>query len=494
MKRKNQHGQVLLLASFIALLLVLAVPVIIYLNQVGASHQNSSQKKNKGIAIAEEGVSHALRDLESTATAAQWDAMVVGGAMNPPFDNCNTGALITPTTGGQYKMGCELTSPDRSPYQLGLIVTGYVPSSSPGGAPQPTAAMEAFVSRKTLSATLPNANVVAGALMLANVPVGITSNDTLRVHWGPILCWYMNTSVTAWTLYDPLDIHNGQRGYPRKFANGPITGNTGNVRAPNVNVDTLSDQREYWAYASLTDTPVLDLPGYKADANDTGSGNTCIFGVGSDVECCDINTGVCDAGMGSCSATSASSCDLTAPAGFRISIHPTGVRTIYVNGDALFDNKTFIGANNSALLVTGNLTVSNISVGTGSPISSLYVPKDAAREYSYIISAGLAWPCSGAAGGTCPSDGTMGPTNAGVGNIHFRGFLYVGRTLTVNSQWNTVGAIQVGDLNETPLPQGQLVIPAGGRLTLMYDDRIQRLVKTQRYELQVDTLRGTNPR
>ena len=239
----------------------------------------------------------------------------------------------------------------------------------------------------------------------------------------------------------------------------------------------ISDGREYWAFASQNFPPLVDESYYIAQATAAltvtppkkgGTDMTppvCNFN-STNSPCC-ANGHACGYFDTNKSGTAVFSSGYTVPAG------PNNV--IYVNGDAEFDN---VAIQNATFIITGNLKIS-----TSTTSNSLYlnVPVAAPQEYPELLSnlasdAGLANTSFGVLG--TPSDILLFPDPPNTGNRHtqFSGFLYVKGNITVNApSWNMVGTLLVGDMQH-PQTGGQLIVPAGTRLNIVYDDRMNRAV------------------
>src|SRR5438552_1996289 len=108
MKRiTNRSGQTLLIAVLIVIVLLLSIPVVVLLSQIGSRHQIASQKRMKGRAIAEEGIAYATQVL--SASQLTWNnALLAGTFPNPP---CNSGINIPSASGeGEFRLDCNHVS------------------------------------------------------------------------------------------------------------------------------------------------------------------------------------------------------------------------------------------------------------------------------------------------------------------------------------------------------------------------------------------------
>lgn len=477
---KNPPGQVLLLALMIGLLLILVIPTIMFLNHAGGRHQIMSQQRTKGLSVAEEGVSFMLQKL-GTLTPAEWYSAHNANTFTP-ITECNSANAVITASGGRFLLQCSNQSTIfpglDNRYQVGIKITALLPGAGPNGF-VPARAITAFLSRKTLGGTLPTGMTAPAALQLVMPPlIAAGFNDALFVHWGPIVVH----SAGPFMLTDPLDkvtiVGVDYIGYPRKFSNGPIQG-TFQARIANPNVGStlaITDNKEYWAYASMNVPPVINLTAYEAQSKvgpaygpgPTFAPNPAVSNTARYFETDNISVASFNAGS-----------IVGAPAG----------SIFFVKGNAHFDNLS-LDLGNGAFIVTGDLTLG--SAGAGNAGLTLNVPANARQEYPFLPSSQI--PCSAVAttGGTC----SVTTANQG-GGIHFRGFLYVGGNLRVqggggSNTWRIAGAVHVGDIS---LSKGELIIndATPAQLRILYDPLVNRNVQTFSNSFQVDFLKESSP-
>jgi hypothetical protein len=496
----NRDGQMFLLAGLIALLLLSTIPILIFLTNNASLHQAAQIKRSQALSIAETGIAYATHQLNS---AGVWT-----GALGNVFlaaSGCNTGNVTIPG-GGTFRLACtNLASavPELEPaYQVAITATAYMPVGRDSNTLLPTRSMQALVSRRTLGVTLPDGTQAAVAVQLARVP---TSNQTtqavlasgaLTVHWGPIACYQLAPTAppgtlgptvdpAAWTLPDPLDRVNcggvaNCEGYPRVFSNGGLGGAT----YPRLTLQAASaqstDNYQWWAFSSLQVPPQIDTATYVTNA--IGQLGGAITGVTTlPLACATVNGNLYTGGAPGCVVNLTAA--ITWPAG--------AVMVVDGNADVIITNTNVTGT----LIVVRNLTISAPTAGAA---KALNVPTSAYKEYAAIAAqnAGYAWPCGtgarpSAPGFTCTSTTALG----GAGRVNFTGFLYVQNTMTVTAPWVLNGALAVGDMSQTaPTGTGQLVIPAAGALTVLYDATIGHAIRVGATELEVDSIRTvSNP-
>src|SRR6266403_598241 len=106
MRNSGRSGQTLLLAVLIGAILLISIPVIIFLNQINAMHQVSSQKRAKARTIAEAGIAYAARKL--SANQATWTAALAnsfnGTQPGTLATDCNTGTPVPSPSGGSFTL------------------------------------------------------------------------------------------------------------------------------------------------------------------------------------------------------------------------------------------------------------------------------------------------------------------------------------------------------------------------------------------------------
>jgi len=400
---------------------------------------------------------------------------------------------------GTFRLTCAAsnTNADLENYQVSVIATAYMPQGRNSENLVPTRAMQAYLSRRTLGVTLPNGVQASAALQLVRPPTAAAGSQTtlatnaLNVHWGPISCYQLYllpTPDAAWTLPNPIDQVGGSEGYPRVFSNGGLKGQPTSPY-PRLEFQETSaqatDNTQWWAFASLQVPPQIDTATYVNLAKAQVGAAQVGGGIRPNPPGCALQTG-------NYYALSTSPC--------AVELHDDGSTPltnlsagtiVVVDGPTVDITAEFTGT----LIVSNNVTIGGTSGGVpvrGSAKPTLNIPTAAYKEYMAISAANptYPWPCGvgaqPAAVRTC-SSGT-----ANVGNINFTGFLYAESNLTVNMPWVVNGAIAVGDMSQN-IPTGQLIIPAAGSLTLLYDASIGRNIRVLSNELQIDQIQEASP-
>jgi hypothetical protein len=413
------RGQAMLLTIFILVFLLTIIPIMSYLNRASTQHGVISQKQQKALDLAQEGVNYAFTTFSYPSA---W-ANALTGTFPVGFTN---GGIYTDPQGAKYKI--QITAPSPTAYEMQVVSTALIMN-------QPTRALQATLSQKTLSVSLGNGAQIPVAVQLGSTPTinGVSaSQGILDVHWGSIEILDPNP-IHTWNVPGTMD---AQR-YPRKFALNGIAG-TSIPRSP-TNVGATSDQKEYWAFASLGFEPVIDVADYTSSATT----NTTYWPSGPKT--------------------------FTGAA--------TGSPPVYVvNGDV-----TFNGFNadlktgpipGGAFIVTGNLTLT--SPPWTSTIPAVRVPPTALLDYPYGLPTLIPAPYPV----SCVAP-TLQPT-CSIPHVDFRGFLYVQGNLTVTAgnHWVIDGVLRV---------DGALEIDANASLTVYYDDEINHQIGVSAFSLQTDS-------
>lgn len=469
---KTPRGQALLIAILLGMVLIIAVPVVVFLTQIGGKHRLGSAKRMRASSVAEEGIVYAMQIL--SANRPIWEQALQNSYPTVPT------TPISAASGGQFTLQCAKGDLfGGKPYQVRVLSTALEPRTTPGSNPGAAIrAVEAFISRKTMSAVLSDKLTAPAALTLLSTPT-VAAAGGLTVQWGPVVC----LSTSPWTLQDPLDaIHLpggvDRPGYPRKFSGGGITGATFHRIASDQEDSAHSDYKEYWAFASFTFPPLVDTTTYVARSTTTTNvpapsacaGASCPSGLTQ------------GGGPGAFPATAGfftlnSDSTMTFDSSFILN---NSSAVIVVNGNARFVDLN-LDFSSGAFIVNGNLILDGVTTGAGS-VLTLNVPPQASLEYAYWP-ASPPWPCQ-YAGPTCASNVVGG----GSGRIHFRGFLRVtGNVYVVGNGWQVAGSMLVGDYSTQ---DGRLIVNSGGSLTIYYDDQVNRLIETNPLQLQVDSMRA----
>ena len=498
---RNCHGQSLMIAIMMVLILFIVVPVIVYVNQSNAVHQAGSEQRVQALATARMAISYAKNILSTDQ--ATWNAAigVPGRTFGATDADCTSGSVILGPDGSRFRIQCDGLE-GALPYQVHIKAFALDANNNV------LYTLNALVSQRTLAVALPEDVRASLALAMVNdvpAPPPGPAPGPLIVHWGPAAV-FDNNAAHTWNLTNALDQLGTPPypGIPRKFSNTAITGSGAFPRnaAP-------TDLREYWANAELGVAPAVNddsadlVYGYSNMANaQTGlpaaaGGTQTPVGSGS---------GHYVAGSGPPYNTvvfDGTSYNAGTPG---ISPQFVGTPSIYVDDgsggivNAEFDHlaldmtkraggpyNTFDGA----FIVTGDLILKNLSPSDGLPGLTVHVPPKAALEYSYLTQAGNTWFCQGAA--NCdPTTGT-GVTGLGTSltSINFRGFLWVKGNLFVQSgSWVLNGAVLVGDPSRDPSfnANGKITVAPGASLAILYDDKINHAIHMSRVVLQTDSM------
>jgi hypothetical protein len=310
--------------------------------------------------------------------------------------------------------------------------------------------IQAAISQQTLGANLPNETAAPSGLLLGQVP-SIGPTNGLLVDWGPVISY----DTTTFSFTGTMDSQQ----YPRKFSVGNITGSSFARSLATHTPNT--DQKEYWANASLGFPATVDLTTYQGLAQSVSG----------------LTAPTCTSG--NCTASPANSGYfpgvLTDTATFDSGWTPPSAATVlYINGNASFGQVAMDLKNYGAVIVNGNLILGNPNSDTiGS--DAIRVPLTALQEYYYNPAR---CPCSTAINGTCTKASAAGSP----GQIQFRGFLYVTGNLILNGNhtWVLNGVVRV---------DGTIQVPNGsGSLHVLYDDEINHNIYVTPLQLTVDAV------
>jgi hypothetical protein len=476
--RRSENGQVLLISVSIVLLLLLCVPILILVNMTGSRHQANVEKQTQAAAIAREGIAYASNRLANNQAA--WNLALTGNFAGA-LPDCNIAGSIV--AGTQFSLTCGCASlfpactsgpsfPGLQPYQIAIKATAWLPGTD--GVLAPVKSMQSFLSQKTLGASLSTGLRASAALQMVRAPN--YANGTLTVHWGPIVC----LDNALWTLNNPLDVNPalaGTPGYPRIFSNGGIKG-TSFLRSPDLTTSlTTSDQKQYWAFASLAFPPLVNDSAYILNAAKVITGfpipDVTLSGDGCPATSTDNGAGIFN--VPGCTAIFNNT--FTAP-----SVPNNAV--IYVHGNAEFDDLK-LDLKNGGFIVDGNLTL-NANDGTGGlNLVDISIPMTAPQEYPYWpITAPAKWPCQKIYYDDVKQLPPISPTctsgDPGASPVNYRGFLWVKGNLIVNPSavpWVLDGVVLIGDLTT---PSGQAAqLTAGGlgsNLFIFFDAGINQNV------------------
>ncbi len=456
----NSSGQALLITIAIIAVLTIGLAAVFFTSQTGTFHQNANTQRTKSQSAAEEGLADATQELSATLT--RWQSALAGDFSGT---DCNTHNVVKSPSGEHFTLYCSTGTtgnPNLQTYEVAVTAVASIPNGN--GIEMSLRAMKAYLGQRTLGADS-NAGIHApAALQLARPP---DVSGTLDVEWGPIACLEFSST---WSLPNALD--SGR--YPRKFSVGGITGGAYLRSAAGSN----SDHKEYWAYTSQTDVPLIDETYYIQHAQLATGITPPKYADGVSLS----PIGCLPAGNTTCGYFEVDPLRLTGiiaifdgpVIGYTVAIPDVNISVIYVKGSAQFNK---VAINGATFITTGALYLKGDAANAiGGTLRTLNVPISADLEYPYYPTTPTSWPCQSLQGGTCVS----------AGNIQFRGFLYVKGYLKVNQPgWAMAGAILVGDPSAPLGTAGQLEIPNNDSLTLYYDDGIN-------HSLHVNPIFGTS--
>jgi hypothetical protein len=470
---KSSSGQVLIIAVMVLLMLLIAIPAVIFLNESATSHSVNVQKKIKGRAMAEEGVSYAIQQM-SLNSPNNWPPL--GGACPANFN----GATLFPSSqgSGYFTLQCI---PGPTTDVLNNSILGYqvVIYSVPRDASNFVVAgssLEAVLSQMTVGAKLSTGLNVSAALQLTYYVPILQPNSDLRVDWGPVVSF---DTTNTFTLSYSMD--NNQS--PRKFIAGlmsscqpPHSGCPSTINRPNQ-----TDRKEYWTSTALGFPPVIDTHtanGYLALSQAESALPTAV--------CHDTSGGNPDSTLSPNGGYYDTSTCLPAGNTWEALFDSPGdwawksnSDIIYVHGDAEFRNVAIDLWNKGAVIVTGNMTIGARQDNSGNIINSEPVPPSANLEYYYNPGS---MPCPGSQGQSC----SQVSWQTGNARPSIRGFVYVGGNMGVNPHSPGTGTTTV--IVGTLRVDGQLTIQPNATLRLFYDDVINHNILTENLELKADTL------
>jgi hypothetical protein len=439
----------LIIAVLILAILLIAIPSIVMINKTILEHGAISQKRMKGRAVAEEGISYGMQQLTQN-----WPFPF---AYPPPSLGMPTAATVTSSEGSLYKVSYSSTGMILQPYQVAIRTEALDPNNNP----IPSSAVQAIVSQRTVGAKLSNNMAASAALVLLTTPT-INVGGHIWSPTGPIVVFDSNT----WVLDNKSDTNRT----PRKFSEGTICSSAGcppTVQSPFNRTTPSSDEKEYWSntalgYASLIDTttyaslamnsPVTTVPQCYLSGTTTSDGSvtqTAAHGslCGSLPANCGYINSVTDC------PTRTPPDDIGFTGGYTVPVNTM----IFVEGNARFDAVNFNLGTSNAVIVDGNLTLGNPG-GVGTLVPAAVIPPTAYLENPYL-------DCTFC---TPPLSATM----------QLIGFLYVtgGLIVTTAGPWNIYGVLRV---------DGQLTLAED--LKIFYNDVTNHNIKVTDFELQVDS-------
>ncbi len=469
--RNNVRGQALILGVLIVTVLIISVVAIVSIMQSSSHHQVDSQKRNKGRALAEAGISHAIQQLSASTTT--WNRAL---AANFSGSDCNTGINVDLSSEEAFRIFCTTgpeANPGLEPYQVGVIAVSYMRHQNQTNVP--TRAIKAYINQRTLGIDSASGIHEPAALQLVRRS-SVTNNTPLTVHWGPIVCLDSGQGANAWLLRGTMrtEVH------PRRYSMGGLTTDQPifDKRAPIFSSGSyMTDNSSYWAFQPMLMPPLIDEAYYLKRATETIS-MTNAYWPTDGIAGPPLAPTDCGSGTPNCSyfVPSSSAVFSRAAPGYTV---PSPGTVIWVDGDAQLDVVDMDGV---TLIVTGDLTLGD-SLSAGGSVKSatnaLHVPRAASREYG--LNSQIT-PCYTSLGGSCDSDATpifpsLPVYTSGGGKVQFRGFMYVkGNLFVMGPRWNMAGAILVGDMRSMGDP-GLLYVGPLGNLTLAYDDYIGQAIQ-----------------
>ena len=464
----NRSGQALMIGVMLVLMLIIAVPAIIFLNQHSTFHGVESQKRLKARAVAEAGIAYAIQQLSQQSAVVgnpppNWPYL--GGAPGLPTTGTFTSIQEVSFTVTYTSTSLILPVPGLQNYQVKIMArpTTWDPVHQQI-VPIPGSGISAMVSQQTVGVKLPTGYSSSLAMQLGLVPnVGTTSGD-FRVHWGPIA---VLDPINPWTLVQaPATQGMNTYQYPRKFAVQGITGagtataDAGNTdpsapltRCPTAACTSTTDQNEYWAYMSPGFSSPINLPAYQilASVNTTG--------IATPPKCLSTNAPIppsCPAGNPTCGFFDLSN-PLSGCVGgtavfdntFIVPAVPNVV--VYVaSGTAQFNNGLSIDLKPGGAFIvtgnptaTGNLIVNGVLLNAGTQ-NDIWEPPTAIMEYPYRPT----WLAA------CANNKMQLPARLPRVPLrvrcHFRGFLYVQGNMTVQTASNFQISGVVRDIGSNP--------------------------------------------
>jgi hypothetical protein len=428
---KRNGGQVMLIAAFLLIVLVIMVPVMIFINQRGSVHGVQSAKRSKGSAIAEEGLDFACRQLLTT-----W----------PYRDNIlPTNQTLSSAQGGSFSVRYEAApSAGLQPYQVRITAIPY----DEKGKVIPGSTLVAAVSQRTIGAKMPSGVVAPAALELRQVP-SVNSSAALSVYFGPIVCQAADPGLGVWQL----DRISDSERRPRKFSRGGIRGVTGAnpARSETIPNKTLSDEKEFWAYTDVGLQSNIKIEDYITKAKNSLCPNPPV---------CPIDSTHC----------------LPEPPASGNCYFPN----VTLNDQAIFDDLTLTGPD-TVVYVVGNATFNDVSMNL-SPRGAIIVDGNLTlddNKNTPVASQPTSCPPTRCLDVNCQTVNCANNNPWLTFPIDMQGFLYVTGNLvqTADIPWTLQGAARV---------DGQFQVN-NGTFTIVYDDIVNHNILTKNFELEIDS-------
>jgi Tfp pilus assembly protein PilX len=235
---KNNRGQVLLAVA--AALVVLTIVVLVLVQWLGNDMKWSlgREKSTDAINLAEAGINRAQWKLQSSTST--WAAAIAGQVITGyDFDT-----TYTDIAGGTYRI--MISSPSSSNQTVMITSEGRDNST---------------LQTRAISAVYKNLAIYSPLMANGN----ITWGSGLVPFWGPVMSQgNIALSSDAVAMY----------GFPRKLANGVVTGTAAHPRDTNGLLPPNTDNVEWWSsYQGVPNVPVLDFIALRSSAAVTGTLN-----------------------------------------------------------------------------------------------------------------------------------------------------------------------------------------------------------------------------
>lgn len=412
-KRPSEEGQILAGVVMLLVLLLIIVPVMVKWVQQDSRHSVKDQKATVAFNLAEAAIDRGIWKLKSSTGA--WADGLAGRAIS----NYNFDATFSEVSGGYYRIKFSSGPTAKQ-------VTIY-------GEGKDSAGKEI----RSIRCVVEDATV-HGALFSQGT---VTFSDNFQIHWGPIVA-QNNINIPA---------GGAAMKSPRKLSKQVVqtTGGATPVRDVNGINPPNTDNLEWWSAYDIPEMPMLDFTTMRssASANKTlnrcssRSGSVCIFNNSSSTTSAASNLiWYWDASITSSPCTPASPCT---------SVDMQG--TIGLKGTLIFRGN---------LTLTGSDAFAAYTAAMPTEAWKEYQKCDTATQYEYPGDAGYHTSAA-----TYIIGGTYAGANAwnsgacfaaadipasGNTDVSFKGFVYVGGNLALNSTPDINGAVWVvGNVTRT---------------------------------------------
>lgn len=430
---KNSRGSVLAIVVILMVILMIMVPALVQWGRNESKAVVREQKKTQALNLADAGVDRAVWKLKSST--ATWKAAADGIVIT----GYNFDQAYTDVEGGVYRI--KISSGPAS---------GQVTVLSEGRDRQNR-------EKRSLQVVFKNTAFPA-ALLTGGV---LQHSGAFEVHWGPVMAQNnIVISGNAATEY-----------FPRKFSKQVVIGTGGQPRDTNGINPPNTDNVEWWSDYSVPDLPQLDFATMRSSASTNGTLNYYTTGGSS-------GSGKCIgwSGHGRCeSGTNSWANHAGKPHFFDTNDHTKSKNGLiwYWDGDVIVSGNMTSGCHRGGLV--GTVVVrGNMSMDSGDCYAFTgTVPAEAWKEYTrlktsqYDTATSNQYPAdtgyqSNALTFDHGSDTwTGGPPSANT-DVGYKGLIYVGGDLTINSISDVNGVVWVAGnvINNT----------TGERVLIFYDD------------------------